>query len=81
MATKKCLARGKVFSLWIKTNKGMTKALINEINTFIIVYDDEIYKKDEIKKIAQKGRVFDPKTTRHILPFKVKKINFNIENF
>lgn len=39
------------------------------------------YKKDEIKKIAQKGRVFDPKTTRHILPFKVKKINFNIENF
>ena len=35
-------------SLWIKTNKGMTKALINEINTFIVVYDDEIYKKDEI---------------------------------
>ncbi len=35
-------------SLWIKTNKGMTKALINEINTFIAVYDDEIYNKDEI---------------------------------
>ena len=35
-------------SLWIKTNKGMTKALINEINTFVAVYDDEIYDKDEI---------------------------------
>ena len=35
-------------SLWIKTNKGMTRALVNEINTFIEVYDDEIYKKDEI---------------------------------
>ena len=38
-------------SLWIKTNKGMTKALVNEINTFIEVYDDEIYKKDEITNI------------------------------
>ena len=38
-------------SLWIKTNKGMTKALVNEINTFIEVYDDEIYDKDEIKNL------------------------------
>ncbi|MDC2991394.1 ATP-binding protein [Candidatus Pelagibacter sp.] len=38
-------------SLWIKTNKGMTKALVNEINTFIEVYSDEIYKKDEIKNV------------------------------
>ena len=38
-------------SLWIKTNKGMTKALVNEINTFIEVYDDQIYKKDEIKNL------------------------------
>jgi two-component system osmolarity sensor histidine kinase EnvZ len=35
-------------SLWIKTNKGMTKALVNEINTFVEVYKDEIYDKDEI---------------------------------
>jgi len=34
-------------SLWIKTNKGMTRALANEINTFIQVYDDEIYDKEE----------------------------------
>ena len=38
-------------SLWIKTNKGMTKALINEINTFIEVYNDEIYNKDEITNL------------------------------
>ncbi len=38
-------------SLWIKTNKGMTKALVNEINTFIEVYNDEIYKKDEITNL------------------------------
>ncbi len=38
-------------SLWIKTNKGMTKALVNEINTFIKVYNDEIYKKEEITNL------------------------------
>ena len=38
-------------SLWIKTNKGMTKALVNEINTFVEVYDDEIYNKDEITNL------------------------------
>jgi len=38
-------------SLWIKTNKGMTKALINEVKTFIEVYTDEIYNKDEIKNL------------------------------
>ena len=38
-------------SLWIKTNKGMTRALINEINTYIKVYDDEIYNKDEITNL------------------------------
>ena len=35
-------------SLWIKTNKGMTRALVNEINTFIEVYNDEKYNKSEI---------------------------------
>ena len=33
-------------SLWIKTNKWMTRALINEVKTFIEVYKDEIYNKD-----------------------------------
>tara|TARA_B110001452_G_scaffold187927_1_gene158273 strand:- start:243 stop:1562 length:1320 start_codon:yes stop_codon:yes gene_type:complete len=38
-------------SLWIKTNKGMTRALVNEINTFIQVYNDEIYDKEEITNL------------------------------
>jgi two-component system osmolarity sensor histidine kinase EnvZ len=36
-------------SLWIKTNKGMTKALINEINLFVEVYGNEETNKDELK--------------------------------
>ena len=38
-------------SLWIKTNKGMTRAIANEINTFIQVYNDEIYNKEEITNL------------------------------
>ncbi len=38
-------------SLWIKTNKGMTKALINEINTYIEVYNDNVYEKNEITNL------------------------------
>ena len=38
-------------SLWIKTNKGMTRALVNEINTFIEVYDQEKLDKDELKNL------------------------------
>jgi len=38
-------------SLWIKTNKGMTKALVNEINTFVEVYNNENYDKKEITNL------------------------------
>ena len=38
-------------SLWIKTNKGMTKALVNEIKTFIEVYTGEIYDKNVITNL------------------------------
>ena len=38
-------------SLWIKTNKGMTRALVNEINTFIEVYNNDNYDKDEITNL------------------------------
>ena len=38
-------------SLWIKTNKGMTRALINEISTFVEVYDNEKIDKSELKNI------------------------------
>ncbi len=35
-------------SLWIKTNKGMTKALVNEINTFIEFSKNEKFESEEI---------------------------------
>ena len=38
-------------SLWIKTNKGMTRALVNEITTFIEVYNNEIYDKGEVTNL------------------------------
>ena len=38
-------------SLWIKTNKGMTRALVNEIKTFIVVYNNDNYDKDEITNL------------------------------
>ncbi len=38
-------------SLWIKTNKGMTRALVNEIKTFIEVYNDTDYDKNQITNL------------------------------
>jgi two-component system osmolarity sensor histidine kinase EnvZ len=38
-------------SLWIKTNKGMTRALINEINLFVEVYGNKETNKDELKNL------------------------------
>ena len=38
-------------SLWIKTNKGMTRALVAEIKTFTEAYDNEKYDKQELKNL------------------------------
>ena len=38
-------------SLWIKTNKGMTRALVNEISTFIESYKKEKNDKEEITNL------------------------------
>jgi two-component system, OmpR family, osmolarity sensor histidine kinase EnvZ len=38
-------------SLWIKTNKGMTRALVSEIRTFIEVYNNDNYDKSEIANL------------------------------
>jgi len=38
-------------SLWIKTNKGMTKALVNEISTFTEAYNNENFDKEEITNL------------------------------
>ena len=35
-------------SLWIKTNKGMTRTLVNEISTFIEAYETEQSDKQEL---------------------------------
>ena len=38
-------------SLWIKTNKGMTRTLVNEISTFIEAYESEKNDKQEINNL------------------------------
>ncbi len=38
-------------SLWIKTNKGMTRALVNEISTFVELYNNEKYDNEETTNI------------------------------
>ena len=38
-------------SLWIKTNKGMTRALVGEIQTFIEVYSDDNFEKNNVTNI------------------------------
>ena len=38
-------------SLWIKTNKGMTRTLVNEISTFIETYESEKVDKQEISNL------------------------------
>ena len=38
-------------SLWIKTNKGMTRTLVNEISAFIETYESEKVDKQEISNL------------------------------
>ena len=38
-------------SLWIKTNKGLTRALLGEIKFFIEAYENEQYNKDSLAKL------------------------------
>ena len=38
-------------SLWIKTNKGMTRALVNEIKTFITAYENEKYNNNDLSSL------------------------------
>ena len=48
-------------SLWIKTNKGMTRALVNEIKTFISVYENGEYKKELFTEIFRNNLQFNIK--------------------
>ena len=61
-------------SLWIKTNKGMTKALVNEIRTFIDAYDNDITNKDYIIILFKKHLQFNIKfESNKILPERKKE--------
>tara|TARA_B100000953_G_scaffold182780_1_gene150499 strand:+ start:184 stop:1497 length:1314 start_codon:yes stop_codon:yes gene_type:complete len=48
-------------SLWIKTNKGMTRALVGEIKTFINAYEKEEYNKDSLIVLFQEHLDFNVK--------------------
>ncbi len=48
-------------SLWIKTNKGMTRALVGEIKTFINAYDNEEYNKESLINLFKKNLEFHVK--------------------
>ncbi len=66
-------------SLWIKTNKGMTRTLINEISTFVEVYESEKINKQELTDLfslfldlnieLNKNQIFEtPDTERWFSP-------------
>ena len=58
-------------SLWIKTNKGMTRALVGEILTFVEAYDNEKYDKNSLVDLFQKNLNFNVKfSDNKILPKK-----------
>ena len=58
-------------SLWIKTNKGMTRALIGEIKTLISAYEKEEYNKDSLIILFQEHLDFNVKFEPYkILPKK-----------
>ncbi len=48
-------------SLWIKTNKGMTRALVNEIATFIDAYENENNNKEKIINLFENHLQFNIK--------------------
>ena len=56
-------------SLWIKTNKGMTRAIVGEIKFFIDAYDNEQYNKDSLTKLFTNAHNLKVKyVTDKILP-------------
>ena len=65
-------------SLWIKTNKGMTRALVGEIRTFINAYENEEYDKEFLILIFREHLDFNVKfESLKILPSKDKERKFS----
>ena len=65
-------------SLWIKTNKGMTRALVGEIRTFINAYENEGYDKEFLILVFREHLDFNVKfEPLKILPSKDKERRFS----
>ena len=65
-------------SLWIKTNKGMTRALVGEIRTFINTYENEEYNKEFLIIVFREHLDFNVKfEPLKILPSKDKERRFS----
>ena len=65
-------------SLWIKTNKGMTRALVGEIRTFINTYENEGYDKEFLILVFREHLDFNVKfEPLKILPSKDKERRFS----
>ena len=65
-------------SLWIKTNKGMTRALVGEIRTFINAYENEEYDKEFLILVFREHLDFNVKfEPLKILPTKDKERRFS----
>jgi len=65
-------------SLWIKTNKGMTRALVGEVRTFINAYENEEYDKEFLILVFREHLNFNVKfEPLKILPSKDKERRFS----
>ena len=61
-------------SLWIKTNKGMTRALVAEIKTFLQAYDKQERNKEMIVKLYEENLEFKINLVKNsIIPEKLKE--------
>ncbi len=58
-------------SLWIKTNKGMTKALVSEIKTFIDAYDNDETNKDFVIILFKEHLALNIKYEEKLFPKKI----------
>ena len=65
-------------SLWIKTNKGMTRALVGEIRTFINAYENKEYDKEFLIIVFREHLDFNVKfESVKLLPTKSKERRFS----
>ena len=59
-------------SLWIKTNKGMTRALVGEMKTFITAYDNGKYNNNDLSGLFSIYLDLNVEYKKNTL-FKIKK--------